>query len=213
MICMTLCFLACKTNAQVDTSRVNEIRFSYFGATPFPIYLEGYHSESTFFWNPTITYLRKLNQKQWFFVSELGAFNRQTYDYRDGFEDLDDTGSNRYATLFLGLEKQHQFKHLAVFYSFGVKGGYSNFKGSFNLMQDQPLRDITIEQSQAGLSARLTIVTNISENFYLFANGSINAFIYSKNYNEELENDCCLDGNGSGLEVDLIDAVGIAYKF
>ncbi len=198
---------------QLDPDRKSEMRLAMFGHAPLTVNIDNYGVENNSFYNPTLSYLRKLNEKQWFFVGEVSGGARQLYKSQDGFEQLEDEGWNRFAQLFLGLEKQHQFKHIAVFYSGGINGGYSRFNGDFNQNSEAPLLDLQLDQFKVGLSGRLTFITNISDNIYLYLHSSLNLFYLNQDFNVNPQfGNCCRDNTGFDFSMNLLESVGVAYK-
>ena len=201
-------------SGQIDSSRQNEVRFSFLGVQPYSINIPGYFEQfNSRYADLSFAYLRKLkNQERLYLKTEISGRRLAVVDFDQRSEEKIADGRLDYINVFLGLERQTQFRHFGLFLAGGIIGGYANYTSDFKPIELNPVRDYQNNFRSIGLAAQATAFTNISDNIYIYL--TLTSLVHYENvsYNQVLD-DCCEDGSGLDTKLLYIDAVGVAYKF
>lgn len=207
-----LVFLSSNIQGQIDTTRNMELRISLLGQGTFPVHIPGYYTNNSFLsFEPTVSYLQRLkNHKKLFFKSTLNFGSRSISTYEIDNPKVE--GRIGYTNVFVGIERQNQFRYFGLFISAGIHGGIGSFRADFMPGDLPEVRNFTYNKKLIGIRGQATAFTNIGANIYLFATMSMGVQYEQRDFSSQITDDCCNDFRGldSGL---FYESFGVAYKF
>ncbi len=215
---LTITFLCSSLSAQIDTTKKNEIRlslYSNYSIKPFLGEEVNYLSNNTAVYNAT--YLRKLKSDKYWLSVTMGG---RTEDPRLYVFNVDNgkrsyvDAHHAYFYTSIGVESQHNFKYFAIFPSLGLYFDRYAFNGNLDYLEN-PANDFKLNETNVGVNGSFTMVTNLSETFYLFIRASAH-LTYENSYRSHGQDGSpLLFGNGWGMNYNmrLLEAIGISKRF
>lgn len=204
-----------KLSSQLDTFKRHEIRVSTFGNSYFRPNFDSRITNRDQFLDPTITYLHHITNSKYYIKVDASGF------YQPGFQTITTGDINKlnaangkfaFANLYLGVERQHQFKHWGLFLGLGARGGFTDYQSDI-IFNDETVNDFQTSEKYIGLAAQVTAYTNFTDKVYLFITATNYSHYTNVQYNQQYNDDCCNDYRGFDTNLHIIDAVGMGFRF
>jgi hypothetical protein len=193
--------------AQLDTTLNQEFRASFVGTTYSPAVFDDRLNSYGQWTNLSLGYLCRYKNSNHFLKATLSG---KTIDTPQILNE-EEIGSTLWTTLnlFLGFEKQYQYKHFGAFFGAGIMGGFLDYQADYQFPDEVAVKDFNFLEKRLGLSGQLTLFTNVTDRLYIFSSISFSTYYM----NRHVSNPNILE-DFRGLDSQmLIDGVGLAYKF
>ncbi|GLR15544.1 hypothetical protein [Portibacter lacus] len=198
--------------AQIDTTRNHEIRYGLVGSTLFSPDFDSRLSAYPRFNDMSLSYLRRFKSTPYFMKAELSGKVGGAFPYLSN-DSIVSNGTFYNNALFLGVERQTNFKHFGFFMAAGVRGSFVNLKADFNLPGEVPVLDFQYNRRAIGVAGQLTFLTNITDNLYVFLTSTFYMDYATIKANKTFGNNPDFDYDGLDFRFILFDGLGLSYKF